>query len=186
MKKLCAIVLVAVMLCSMLSLFASAADMPEWSDYIASVEVLDLDQIVIKGHTEKDGTFVCDEWKLPQNYRFTMKDGSKIDVTADYSGIQHAEDDAVFSVQVADGIELTFIQYITIMAKNDYILLGISQRIGEGEDARYIEVTTEDIDYDFGSSANNDKSALNLWDRIVLFIKELIRKIEIFFLQFSL
>ena len=186
MKKLLSIVLAALMLCATLSLFAAAEDAPEWSDYITSVEVVDLDQIEIKGHTEKDGKFVCDEWKLPEQYRFTLKDGSKIDATADSSGIESPEDDVIFSVEVADGIELTFVQYIVIMADNNCILLGISQKIGDGEDARYIEVTSEDIDYDFDSSANNDKSALSLWDRIVLFFKDLIRKIEVFFMQFSL
>ena len=53
MKKLFSIVLAALMLCAMLSLPAFANAAPLWSDYIESVEVLDLDQVSIKGHTEK-------------------------------------------------------------------------------------------------------------------------------------
>ena len=184
MKKLVSIVLVALMLFAMPSLFAFAESASLWSDYITSVEVLDLDQISVKGHTEKSGNFVCDEWYVPQKFRLTMKDGGTIDVTADTSGMTDITDDVVFTVDVGNGVELTFIEYLIVMAKNDYILLGISQKIGDGDNAEYSEVLAPDIDYDLTSDANNDKSALSIWDRIVLFFKDLIQKIEYFFLRF--
>ena len=185
MKKLISIVLAALMLCTMLSLGAVAKNVPLWSDYFTSVEVLDLDKVMAKGHTEKDGTFVCDEWNLPQKIQFTKKDGSKIVVTVDTSGMKSAEDDVVFTVEAAKGVELTFVEFMTTMAKFDFIMLGISQKIGDGDNVEYEEVTSIDLDYDFSDSSVNDKSALSLWDRIVLFFKDLIQKIEIFFLGFT-
>ena len=185
MKKLISIVLAALMLCTMLSLGAVAKNVPLWSDYFTSVEVLDLDKVMAKGHTEKDGTFVCDEWNLPQKIQFTKKDGSKIVVTVDTSGMKSAEDDVVFTVEAAKGVELTFVEFMTTMAKFDFIMLGISQKIGDGDNVEYEEVTSIDLDYDFSDSSVNDKSALSLWDRIVLFFKDLIQKIEIFFWGFT-
>ena len=162
MKKLISIVLAALMLCTMLSLGAVAKNVPLWSDYFTSVEVLDLDKVMAKGHTEKDETFVCDEWNLPQKIQFTKKDGSKIVVTVDTSGMKSAEDDVVFTVEAAKGVELTFVEFMTTMAKFDFIMLGISQKIGDGDNVEYEEVTSIDLDYDFSDSSVNDKSALSL------------------------
>ena len=77
---------------------------------------------------------------------------------------------------------LTFVEFMITMPKNNYILIGVSQKIGDGDNAEYEEVLTADVDYDFGAGDVNDKSARNLWDCIVLFFEELIQKIEIFFL----
>lgn len=184
-KKLISIVLAALMLCSMLSLAAAAKNVPLWSDYFTSAEVLDLDKLMVKGHTEKDGSFVCDEWNLPQKIQFTKKDGSKIDVTVDTSGMTSVKDDAIFTLEAAKGVELTFAEFMIISDRSNCIYLGISQKIGDGDDVEYKEVTTIEIDYDFGNSSVNDKRALSLWDRIVIFFKDLIQKIEIFFLDFT-
>ena len=185
MKKSVSIVLAVLMLLSVLSLPVFAEKAPLWSDYFSSVEILDLDQVEVKGHTEKNGDFICDEWNVPQQFRFTKKDGGKIDVTADTSGMQDASDDVVFTVEVESGVVLTFVEYMTVLQKNNCILLGISQKFGDGDDAEYVEVTSVDVNYDLSSGANNDKSSLSIWDRIVLFFKDLIQKIEVFFLRFS-
>ena len=94
-------------------------------------------------------------------------------------------DDVFFTVEVADGVELTFDEFMIVVAKSDYIILGIVQIIGEGDDAEYVEVTSIDIDYKLSSGDNNDTSTLSLWDRIVIFFKDLIQKIEIFFLNLT-
>ena len=182
MKKLLSIFLAALMLCTMLSLPIYAKDAPKWTDYFTSAEILDLDKTMVKGHTEKGGAFVCDEWNLPQKIQFTKKDGSKIVVTIDTSGMKNAEDDVVFTVKAAKDVQLTFVEFMIAMPKNDYILIGISQMIGDGDNAKYDEVLTADVHYDFDASGVNDKSSLSLWDRIVLFFKDLIQKIEVFFL----
>ena len=180
MKKRFVWILVAVMLCNILPLCVFAedgtAEEPLWSDYIASVQVLDLDQIKLEGHTDESGTYVFDSWYLPAKLQFTMKDGSERPVEIDTSGMQSAEDEVEFVMNVAPGIDLTFVVFLMYLGSMDNVAYGISQKTGEGEGTEYNEVFSDLI------NLNPDaKETGGIFGRIIAFFESLISRIKFFF-----
>lgn len=180
MKKLSALILVAVMLCSVLPLYVFAedgtAEEPLWSDYVASVQVLDLDQLVFERHFDQNGAPVFDNWYLPAKLQFTMKDGGVKMIEIDTSVMQSAEDEVEFVVNVAPGVDLTFVTFFMYLRSVDAVAYGISQKTGEGEDADYSEVFSDYIELNPEANGTN-----SIFGRIIAFLKFLFSSLEVLF-----
>ncbi|MBQ6165703.1 MAG: hypothetical protein IJK23_14630 [Clostridia bacterium] len=169
MKKFTAIVLASLMVCALLPLIVFAEDGDErilWSDYIESVEVLDLDLLAAEGRAVENvenTEYVFDKWYMPSLLHITMKDGSVTDYEIDTSGMRTAEDEVIFVLTVAPGVDLTFAEFIICFPGEEYYCYGISQKFGEGEDAEYEEVFSVFIDPDPDSG-----NSMDIFDTVLL------------------